>query len=533
MRRREESVFVARPMTPTPIVVSVILAVSLVATACRAVGPPPAPTSATAPLLPETNVNYLPGRGVELTGRGDSTTGLITPQYTQGITVGISVVTLAHDGQSDFTVQAIANNQPTVLVAATGPYQGSRPLVVQDDVAFQIKADGNWTIRVEPLRSGGQPAFSGTGDSVGQFFQPPASGQWSISGTGSKLNVQLHCLSGDLVVVDTSGPYQATATISALRGQCFWEVQSDGTWSLIPQFASADPTPRPVVTAPSVPAPLPTSTQQAILPTPGAPLATATLTSTGPNGAAGAQTSVDLGTVLVLAATSLSEPFQEIASALLVGNSDASSVTFNFASPRQLGVLLDQGADADVFASADQAQIDRMSQANRFEGQVHAFARSSLVLVTPRDNPKQIQHLQDLARPPVRWVTTDPSDLVEQATLAMLDKASFDPAYGTDFRIRAERNILARTDAAGDVVLRVQHGEADATVVYASDVTPTTRPLVQEIAVPDAVNVPAMYSMAVLKGPNARGGQAFASFVLTSRGQDILAKWGFVKPDLV
>jgi len=108
--------------------------------------------------------------------------------------------------------------------------------VVQDDVSFQVKADGNWTLRVEPLRNGGQPAFSGTGDNVSQFFDPPPPGQWSVSGTGKKLYVQLHCVSGDVVVVDdNNGPFQRTATINFSRGPCFWEVQADNNWSLKPQ----------------------------------------------------------------------------------------------------------------------------------------------------------------------------------------------------------------------------------------------------------------------------------------------------------
>ena len=117
---------------------------------------------------------------------GDATTIPITPQYTQGITVGISIVTATHDGQSAFTVQAIADNQISVLVAATGQYRGARPLVVQDNVSFQVNADGNWTLRVEPLRNGGQPSFSGTGDNVSLFFNPPPPGQWLISGAWQK-----------------------------------------------------------------------------------------------------------------------------------------------------------------------------------------------------------------------------------------------------------------------------------------------------------------------------------------------------------
>jgi hypothetical protein len=101
----------------------------LLASGCQASRPPiptPVPTSTAV----EPVIDDLPGRGVQTTGYGDATTTAITPEYTQGITVGISIVTATHDGQSDFTVQAIADNQISVLVAATGPYRGARPLVV-------------------------------------------------------------------------------------------------------------------------------------------------------------------------------------------------------------------------------------------------------------------------------------------------------------------------------------------------------------------------------------------------------------------
>ena len=214
-----------------------ILGLWLLSVACqqlRPASPTPAPTPE--PTQVEPTIADLPGRGVQIAGRGNAVTAEITPEYTQGITVGISIVTATHAGQSAFVVQAIANNRPEVLVSATGAYDGSRPLVIQDTVSFQVTADGNWTIRVEPLRSGGQPAFSGTGDRVSPFFDPPPPGQWLISGDGKNLNVQLHCVGGDVVAVDdTNGPFQRTAMITFSRGRCFWEVQSNGNWSLKPQ----------------------------------------------------------------------------------------------------------------------------------------------------------------------------------------------------------------------------------------------------------------------------------------------------------
>lgn len=236
--------------------ICLFLTLSMFAAACQLVQHPTAtPTLVPTPTAVPPTIDNLPGRGVQITGRGDTITDHITPEYTQGITVGISVVTVTHDGNSDFTLQAIENSQPTVLVAATGRYQGSRPIVIQDDVAFQVKADGNWTIRVEPLRGGGQPSFSGAGDRVSALFDPPPPETWSISGGGRKLSIDLHCISGDGVVVDTTGPYDAAATITFSRGPCFWEVQSDGTWTLKPQLSAAAPTSTLATEPPKTPAP--------------------------------------------------------------------------------------------------------------------------------------------------------------------------------------------------------------------------------------------------------------------------------------
>jgi molybdate transport system substrate-binding protein len=514
-------------MTPMQARIALAVAVSLIATACQAVQPRPTVTPVAAPQLEEPFVNYLPGRGVELAGRGDRVSGSITPQVTQGITVGISVVTLTHDGQAAFTVQAIANHQRTVLVSASGPYHGSRPLIVQDSVAFQVQADGNWTISIEPLRSGGQPAFAGAGDSVSQFFTPPSSGQWAISGDGSRLNVQIHCLSGSLEVLDANGGYEGTVTLTSLRGSCFWEVQSDGNWSLNPLFAAVDSPPatvvaeRPVSTAAPTLAPL-------IVPTRVATPSIATSLTPGGQGEAASESPGELGTVLVLAASPVAEPLQEVASALMVADPRVSAVRFAFAAPGRIEALLQNESTVDVLVSADEAQMERLRHANRFEEQPRVFTRSRLVLVTPKDNRQQIQQLVDLARPGVRWVATDATDPLWQSIVATLDRASVDPAYGAEFRAKAERNILSRDGSASDVLARVQQGDAGAAIVYASDVPPRARELVQQIEIPEAVNTYANYWIGVLKGSNTRGGLTFTSFLATQRAQDVLRRWGLL-----
>jgi molybdate transport system substrate-binding protein len=236
----------------------------------------------------------------------------------------------------------------------------------------------------------------------------------------------------------------------------------------------------------------------------------------------------DPGRLVVVAASSLANPFQELASAFLSSTPAATGVSFNFASVGQLRVLIGQGIDADVLATDDRAQMDEARQAHFVEGQDQVFGHNRLVIIVPKANPKQIAALKDLAGPGVRWVTTDPAEPTEPATLALLDRAAADPDYGTDFRSKAERNIQARIGAPDEAVATVQAGQADATVVYASAVEPAARAQVQQIEVADGLRPASDYAIAVTRSANTQIAQTFIAFVLSPRGQEILKKWGIV-----
>src|SRR5712664_1662107 len=82
------------------------------------------------------SIRVLPGRGVAVEGRGTTTSDEITPQYGAGVTLGIDVVTLTHDGRSSFIVTAVQGSQSEVIASAIGAYRGQRPLVVQGPVSF-------------------------------------------------------------------------------------------------------------------------------------------------------------------------------------------------------------------------------------------------------------------------------------------------------------------------------------------------------------------------------------------------------------
>ena len=234
------------------------------------------------------------------------------------------------------------------------------------------------------------------------------------------------------------------------------------------------------------------------------------------------------GQLVVVAASSLANPFQDMASAFLASSATATGVSFNFGSNTQLRLLVGQNVDADVLATDDQAQMDNARQANFVVAADQVFGSNRLVLVVSKSNPKHIAALKDLANAGVRWVTTDPGEPTEPATLALLDRAAADPDYGADFRAKAERTILARIGAPGDAVMTVHDGQADATIVYTSAIDPSVRDQIQQIEIADALSPASNYAIAVTRTGHTAIGQAFVAFVLSPRGQDILKKWGIV-----
>jgi molybdate transport system substrate-binding protein len=233
------------------------------------------------------------------------------------------------------------------------------------------------------------------------------------------------------------------------------------------------------------------------------------------------------GEIVVFAASSLTDVFQDMATAFQQANPNARLI-FNFGASSQLATQLGQGASADAFASADQTQMDNARKAGAVTGQDRVFAGNRLVLITPKDNPKKITGVKDLASDGVKFVTAQPSVPIGTYTAQMLDKASADPAYGPDFKTRVVANTVSLEDNVRQVVSKVQLGEVDAAIVYSTDATPQVRDQLQIIEVPDPLQTLASYPIAVTRGNNAAGGEAFVAYVLGPDGQAALAKWGFL-----
>lgn len=192
--------------------------------------PTPRPPTATPVLPTATLAPTSTPQPISLSGRGQTATNPVTPL------ASLSVITLTHNGQANFIVHAVSGSQDISLVNAIGPYRGQRPLIGNQPVVFDIRADGAWTIRIDPIQFGGSPAFQGTGDAVSPLFTPPSNGPWEISHNGqANFIVHLYCRDGEATVQNAIGPVQGSRLLRFGQAPCFWEVRADGAWSLKPR----------------------------------------------------------------------------------------------------------------------------------------------------------------------------------------------------------------------------------------------------------------------------------------------------------
>ncbi len=229
----------------------------------------------------------------------------------------------------------------------------------------------------------------------------------------------------------------------------------------------------------------------------------------------------------VFAAASLTDAFNEIGEKFKQQNHGA-TVDFNYAGSQQLRTQLEQGAVADVFASANTAEMNNAIQSGLVvSGTQKTFVRNRLAVIVPKDNPGAIHELKDLARPGLKIVLAAPGVPVGGYALAALNKMNAD--FGATFSQTVLSNVVSQEDNVKQVVAKIQLGEGDAGIVYSSDVTPDAAAKVAKIDSPDKYNALATYPVAVLKAaPQADLAAKFIDYVLSPNGQAILTKWGFI-----
>ena len=232
------------------------------------------------------------------------------------------------------------------------------------------------------------------------------------------------------------------------------------------------------------------------------------------------------GEVVVLAAASLTAAFAEVAQH--IGDSHPQlTIVYSFAGSQALRTQLQQGAAADVFASANDIQMQRALDDGLMAGDPQVFARNTLVVVVPVDNPGRVTSFEDLAKDGLKLALAGPQVPAGSYSREALQAAQAD--YGTDFLERVLRNLVSQETSVKQVLVKVQLGEADAGIVYASDLTEKVLRDVSAVPIPQSYNRLAAYPIAITRGArNPCGATAFIRYILSARGQAALMAHGFI-----
>lgn len=223
------------------------------------------------------------------------------------------------------------------------------------------------------------------------------------------------------------------------------------------------------------------------------------------------------GEVTVLAAASLTEPFEALGERLAEDYPDL-DVTFSFGPSSGLVEQVIAGAPADVLATANTATMDNATAAGMLAAEPQVFARNQLALAVPAGNPGEVTGLVDLARGELRIALCEPHVPCGAATAALLDAAGVDAAADT-----------LTTDVKETVAL-LTLGEADAGLIYRTDAV-AADDAVEVVEVAESDSVVNDYPIGVLaEARNPEGAQMVVDAVVGELGRDVLGEAGFLVP---
>jgi molybdate transport system substrate-binding protein len=225
----------------------------------------------------------------------------------------------------------------------------------------------------------------------------------------------------------------------------------------------------------------------------------------------------DAETTTVFAAASLVEAFTELGDAFEAAHPD-SNVEFNFASSADLATQIIEGARADIFASADAKNVDRVRGSSVPIGDVRTFATNFLEIMVEAGNPRKISELADLSDPDLIYITCDEAVPIGR--------------YSADVLARANVTVTPRSyeESVRGIVNKIVLGEADAGIVYRTDVI-AAGSSAEGVAIPDEFNVVAEYPIALIGDTSSSSTRRFFDFVTTDEAaRNILELYGFGVP---
>ena len=221
-------------------------------------------------------------------------------------------------------------------------------------------------------------------------------------------------------------------------------------------------------------------------------------------------------TLEVYAASSLATPFEY--AGLAFEKNTGVKVQFNLGASSDLARFVQEGAPADVFASADVANMDKVESEDLLASPSVVFATNNLEIIVEKGNPLNISSLEDLSNPDLIFVTTNPDVPIGKYTAEVLRKAGVSITPDS-----FESNVKG-------IMLKVASGEADAGIVYHSEVIASDGQ-VQGVKIPTEFNIVAEFPIGIIKNSaNKQEAQRFIDYLLSPEGQSLLTQYGFQTP---
>jgi len=247
--------------------------------------------------------------------------------------------------------------------------------------------------------------------------------------------------------------------------------------------------------------------------------------SGGGNGGAGGGGEEQGGTLTILAASSLTDAFGQLGKTFEQQN-PGTTVKTSFGASSDLLAQIQQGAPADVFASAAEEEMNTAVKYDLVAGKPVVFVKNREIIMVPKDNPANIMSLEDLSKPNIKLVLAAKDVPAADYAVEILGKAN--KVYGPNFKKDVLANVVSREADVRASVNRVVVGDADATFGYASDYTPDIRDKVKVVPIPENLSIIATYPIATLKdAKEAALAKKWVDLVTSSEGQEVLKKWGF------
>lgn len=237
-------------------------------------------------------------------------------------------------------------------------------------------------------------------------------------------------------------------------------------------------------------------------------------------------------TLTILAAASLTESFTDLEKGFEAAYPDI-NLEFSFAGTGTLMSQVKEGIDADVFVSANEASIENLVQSGFIKaGTEKVFAYNEPVLMVSKKTSYKIESLEDVLQEGVKIVIAEPSQPIGKYTEEIVKNIDAIKLFDQPFSEPFYAHVVSKESSVKGVAVKIEIGEADVGIVYATDFTSMNQEKVYSVEIPTSCNLMATYELAPLaNSKNLDEANQFVDYISEAEGQQYLIKYGFLLPE--